>query len=122
MAQDIQLPGKIHQSFFEDKQKSIFKASFDQDCAVNNGKVCSALWREKLPSKKNEEPAGQLRGEIYNINEVQSLNLPLISFKQKHMFVQFCVFSKSVKIDGGSAKSQKVEMIPIDRSIEDKIL
>ena len=60
--------------------------------------------------------------ETDNINEVQSLNLPLISFKQKHMFVQFCVFSKSVKIDGGSAKSQKVEMIPIDRSIEDKIL
>ena len=40
----------------------------------------------------------------------------------KHMLVQFCVFSKCVKIDGGSAKSQKVESIPIDRLIEDKIL
>jgi len=36
--------------------------------------------------------------------------------------VQFCVFSKFVKIDGGSAKSQKVESIPIDRLIEYKIL
>ena len=60
--------------------------------------------------------------ETDNINEVQSLNLPLISFKQKHILVQFCVFSKFVKIDGGSAKSQKVESIPIDRLIEDKIL
>ena len=60
--------------------------------------------------------------ETDNINEVQSLNLPLISFKQKHILVQFCVFSKFVKIDGVSAKSQKVESIPIDRLIEDKIL
>ena len=60
--------------------------------------------------------------ETDNIDEVQSLNLPLISFKQKHISVQFCVFSKSVKIDGGSAKSHKMETIPIDRSIEDKIL
>ena len=60
--------------------------------------------------------------ETDNINEVQSLHLLLIFFKQKHISVQFCVFSKFVKIDGGSAKSQKVESIPIDRLIEDKIL
>ena len=59
--------------------------------------------------------------ETDNINEVQSLNLPLISFKEKHISVQFCVFSKSVKIDGGSEKSHKVKTIPIDRLIEDKI-
>ena len=60
--------------------------------------------------------------ETDNINEVQSLHLLLIFFKQKHTSVQFCVFSKFVKIDGGSAKSQKVESIPIDWLIEDKIL
>ena len=60
--------------------------------------------------------------ETDNINEVQSLNLPLISFKQKHILVQFCVFSKFVKIDGGSAKSHKAETIPIDLLIEDNIL
>ena len=61
-------------------------------------------------------------GEIYNINEVQSLYLPLVSFKQKHILVQFCVFSKSVKIDGGSAKSHKVETIPIDRLREGDVI
>ena len=71
MSQNIQLPGKIHQMFFEDKQKSIFKASFDQDCAVNNRNVCPALRREKLTSQKNEEFACRAtQGEIDNINEV----------------------------------------------------
>ena len=59
------------QKFFEDKQKSIFKASFDQDYAVNNRNVCPALRREKLPSQKNEELACRAtQGEIDNINEV----------------------------------------------------
>ena len=60
--------------------------------------------------------------ETDNINEVQSLHLLLIFFKQKHTSVQFCVFSKFVKIDGGSAKLHKVETIPIDLLIEDNIL
>ena len=42
--------GQNSSKFFEDNQKSIFKASFDQDCTVNNRNVCPGLWREKLPS------------------------------------------------------------------------
>ena len=89
---------------------------------MNNRDVCFALWKEKLPSQKTEEPAGQIRGKwTISMKSNHYTCLYLISFKQKHILVQFCVFSKSVKIGGGSAKSQKVESIPIDRLIEDKI-
>ena len=90
--------------------------------SVNNRKVCPASWKDKLPpSQKNKEPGGQIRGKLTISSNAKDYTR-LISFKQKHILVQFCVFSKSVKIGGGSAKSQKVETIPIDRSIEDKIL
>ena len=99
MAQNIQLLGKIHQSFSW-KHRSLFSKLVSTRIvlsSVKNRKVCPASWKDKLPSQKNKEPAGHL-----------------IFFKGKHILVQFCVFSKSVKINGGSAKSHKVETIPIN--------
>ena len=110
-------PPTSEQKFFEDKQKSISKLVLTRIVlsSVNNRKVCPASWKDKLPpSQKNKEPGGQIRGKL-TISMKSKHYTRLISFKQKNILVQFCVFSKSVKIDGGSAKSQRVESIPIDR-------
>ena len=89
--------------------------------SVNNREVCPASWKDKLPSQKSEEPGGQIRGKL-TISMKSKFYTCLISSKETHISVQFCVFSKSVKIDGGSAKSHKVETIPIDRLREGDVI